>query len=285
MMHNKTAAGCCDLHTHSVFSDGSYTPLQIIDGAIAAGLSAVALTDHNTVDGLPDFLAAASGKPIDVVAGAEFSVDYNQRELHLLGLFIPPTQFGAVTALMEDVNRRKEASNVALVDSLCRAGYPLDYAAIKATTPNGRINRAHVARAMVEKGYVGSVSEAFDTLLSKSAGHYAEPKRLTVEEAVAFIRSIGAVPVLAHPFLNLTEQELVAFLRTDPGLCGMECYYATYDEATTVASLRIAEAFGLARSGGSDFHGTTKPDIRLGCGRGGLQVPYDCYLTLKRLAR
>ncbi len=275
----------CDLHTHSVFSDGTCTPEQIVDGAIKAGLSAVALTDHNTVDGLCDLIAAARGKAIEIVPGAEFSVDYRGIELHILGLFIPPAAFGRVSELMESVNRRKAESNIALIDSLNRAGYRLDYEEIKGMTPNGKINRAHIATAMVQKGYISSVKEGFDTVLSKSAGHYKEPARLTAAEIIAFINSIGAVAVLAHPFLNLGEQALVEFLSTTEGLCGMECYYATYDEETTRTSLRIAEQFNLLCSGGSDFHGTTKPDIGLGIGTGTLRVPYACYLALRERAK
>lgn len=271
----------CDLHTHSVFSDGTYTPAALIDGAIGMGLSAIALTDHNTVDGLPDFISAARGKNIEIVPGVEFSVDHNGKELHLLALFIPERHFDTISTLMEIVNKRKEESNIALIDSLGRAGYPLDYEKIKRATPNAQINRAHIAAAMVQKGYIVSAKEGFDTLLSKSGGHYKEPQRPTVAEMLDFVGSIGAVSVLAHPFLQMDEAELVAFLHTTEKLCGMECYYSAYDEETTQRSLRIANTFGLLPSGGSDFHGSTKPDIQLGVGRGGLQVPYAWYRALK----
>ena len=263
------------------FSDGTCTPAEIVDGAIRAGLSAIALTDHNTVDGLSDFISAAQGKNIAIVPGAEFSADYKGKELHILGLFISPEHFTKVSDLMTNVNKRKEESNIALIDSLNRAGYQLDYDKIKNSTPNGKINRAHIATAMVQKGYISSVKEGFDTVLSKSAGYYKEPKRLSAEEIIDFISSIGAVSVLAHPFLNLNEQELIEFLGTTNGLCGMECYYSLYDEETTNKSIHIANEFGLIRSGGSDFHGTIKPDIHLGIGKGNLEVPYESYLKLR----
>ena len=275
----------CDLHTHSVFSDGTCTPAQIIDGAIAAGLSAVALTDHNTVDGLPDFLAAARGKNIDAVLGAEFSADYNGTEVHILGLFISPAHFGEVSDLMAIGNRRKEESNIALVDALCRAGYQLNYEEIKRATPGGHVNRAHIATALMQKGYTASVKESFNSLLSKSGGYYVAPKRPTAQEILDFISSIGAVSVLAHPFLNLSGSETVEFLSTTTGLHGMECYYSTYDEATTRAALALAERFSLLPSGGSDFHGRTKPGTELGVGKGNLQIPYEWYLALKAQAK
>ena len=140
----------CDLHTHSIFSDGTFTPAEIIEAAIANNLSAVALTDHNTVSGLPDFLAYAKGKDIEAVAGAEFSVEYNGKELHVQGLFIPEEAFAHVETLMREVNERKEKSNLELIASLARSGYALNYEELKSRV-KGMVNRAVVARAMVER--------------------------------------------------------------------------------------------------------------------------------------
>ena len=273
----------CDLHTHSVFSDGSCTPAQIVEQAVQLGLGAVALTDHNTVDGLPSFLDAARGKPIEVVPGAEFSVDYQGDELHILGLFICPTAFSQVSALMAQVNRQKEESNLRLIASLRRVGVILDYQKIKDATPKGLVNRANIARALVKQGYTRTVSEAFDTLLSPAQGHYQEPKRLTAAEIIDFITSIHALPVLAHPFVSLTEDKLLPFLPIAKqwGLCGMECYYSEYSSATTQKALQIAREMGLLPSGGSDYHGLTKPDIMLGTGKGDLRVPFEAYLAMK----
>ena len=267
----------CDLHTHSNFSDGTYTPSEIIEKALEIGLSAVALCDHNTVDGIPDFLAAAKSKNIEAIAGVEFSVDYNGRELHLLGLYIPQDKFCQVSNLIIDINHRKEKSNIALINSLNNAGYHLDYMAIKSKTPSGKINRVHIAAELTQKGYTESIEHAFETLLSTSAGHYIEPKRFTVFEMIEFIKTIGAVPVLAHPFLNLSEHELIDFLpiAKEKGLVGIECYYSLYDKELTEKSIAIATQFGLKQSGGSDFHGTNKPDIKLGFGKDNLHIPYE----------
>ena len=202
----------CDLHTHSIFSDGTYTPEEIIDSAINLGLSAVALCDHNTIDGLSDFLSAAAEKDIDAIAGTEFSVDYNGTELHLLALFIPKSQFSKVSDLMKEVNSRKEQSNIGLISALNKAGYNISFDTIKNSTPNGKFNRAHIAAELTKQGYTNSIKQAFDTLLSPDAGYYKEPKRLSFLDMISFIKSIGAVPVLAHPFLNLSEQELEALL-------------------------------------------------------------------------
>ncbi|MBP3369483.1 MAG: PHP domain-containing protein [Clostridia bacterium] len=277
----------CDLHTHSVFSDGTCTPTEIIEGAISTGLSAIALTDHNTVDGLPDFIAAATDKKIDIVLGTEFSVDYSGTELHMLSLFIKPEYFAQITEMMNEAMERKEQSNIQLIYALRGAGIHIDYDEIKRSTPNGKLNRAHIASAMMQRGYVGSVAEAFSTYLSKTSGYYNEPKRLTVWEILDFISSIGAVSVLAHPFLNLPKNELLRFLpeAKKSGLIGMECYYSLYDEKTTAMSFDIANGFGLLYSGGSDFHGTRKPDIRLAVGKGNLKIPYEWYLELRARAK
>lgn len=273
----------CDLHTHSTCSDGSYTPTAIIEEALSRRLSAVALCDHNTVDGLPEFLRAGEGKPIEAVAGAEFSVDYEGKELHLLGLFLPTEAFAQIAAIMAQVNAKKEQSNLALVASLGHSGYHVDYAAIKAASPKGTVNRVHIAKELVRQGYLPSVDHAMNTLLSEKAGHYVPPQRLTVWEMLDTLCAVHAAPVLAHPLLNLSETQLNAFLPRAKahGLIGMECAYSEYDTDKTATSLVMAKAYGILPSGGSDFHGENKPHIGLGIGTGRLQVPYDWALAIK----
>ena len=277
----------CDLHIHSIYSDGTCSPEEIIDLAIKHKISAIALTDHNAIDGLPHLISASSGKNIDIVTGTEFSVDYNGKELHLLALFIKPEFFNKISDLMKGWIDEKEQSNINLVKALVQAGFDISYDEIKAATPNGKINRAHVATAMLKKGYVTSVEEAFKTYLSKDGVYYKEPHRTDVFEMLDFITSIGAVSVLAHPFLNLSKDELQIFLplAKQRGLIGMECYYSLYDTETTSASLYLADKFQLLKSGGSDFHGLRKPDIDLGVGKGNLKVPYEWYLELKKMAK
>lgn len=265
----------CDLHTHSVFSDGTYTPAQLLDEAQQRNLTAIALTDHNTVAGLPDFLAAAAGREVEAVPGVEFSTDYNGIELHILALYLKTEYFSQVMDLMEDYHRRKDQSNADLVAALNRAGYQINYDKIKASTPEGQVNRALIAAELRDLGYVETIQEAFKKLLSPKHGYYHPPRRHTPGEMLGIIRDLGAVSVLAHPYLNLKQDQLCPFLEqaTKQGLQGMEVYYSTYDPATTALAADTAAAFGLLPSGGSDFHGANKPDIRLGEGRGGLAVP------------
>lgn len=276
----------CDLHTHSVYSDGTYTPAELIEAACNMGLSSVALTDHNSVDGLPEFRKAAHGKNIEAIPGVEFSVAYNGVELHLVALFVRKKHFSEIAAMMEDGKKRKEQSNIELVQALNRAGYAIDYEKIRASSPSGNINRAHIAAALTELGYVKSREEAFSSLLSQKYGFYKPPKRLDFFDMVRYVKSIGAVPVLAHPFLKLFEEELRELLplAKSAGLIGMECYYSTHDEAQTNIALNLAEQFGLLCSGGSDFHGGNKPDILLGVGKGNLSVPHQWAELLKEQA-
>lgn len=263
----------CDLHTHSVFSDGTCTPAELIDEAVALGLSAIALTDHNTVDGLPDFLTAAEGMDILAVPGIEFSVDYEGTELHLLGLFIDPIHFPTIQDMTNHYQLLKEQSNLELIAALNRAGYDLDFDRIRTQSPNGNINRAHIAAALTEKGYTPSIRDAFQTLLAKGGGFYHEPPRPTVWEILDLLTGIEAVPVLAHPFLNLSPDKLAEFLPRAKGLIGMETAYSTYDDDTAALAARMAKEFGLRPSGGSDYHGAKKPDIQMGIGKGNLRVP------------
>lgn len=265
----------CDLHTHSVFSDGTFTPAQLIVAAKQAGLTALALTDHNTVAGLPDFLDAAAGSGVEPVPGIEISTDYGDVELHILALFVKPADYGPITKLMEEMVRRKEQSNIALAEALNRAGYPVDLAAIKAKTPNGQINRAHIAAELARLGYAVDIQDAFKKLLSPKRGLYVPPKRIGSFEAIRFIKDLGCTAVLAHPFLNLDEAALRAFLpkAVECGLDGMEVAYSKYSPETTALAKRIADDFGLKYSGGSDFHGGNKPDIAIGKGRGDLAIP------------
>lgn len=274
----------CDLHTHSVFSDGTDTPQRLIELARQAQLSAVALCDHNTVAGLPDFLEAAKDSGVEAVPGVEISTDFAEKELHILALFVEPQHYAAVTRLLAEGDRRKEQSNIELVAALNGAGYALDYEAIKAKTPKGHINRAHIAAEMMELGYVESVQAAFQTLLSPKHGLYHPPKRVDAYDAIRFIKSIGAVAVLAHPFLSMDEALLRAFLprAVEAGLDAMEVYYSKYDEKTTDLARQIAGEFGILPSGGSDYHGTNKPDIAIGTGRGELRIPTQWLFGLKK---
>lgn len=275
----------CDLHAHSYYSDGSCSPAQLMEAARDAGLSAVVLSDHNTVAGLPEFVAAAVGSGVEAVPGIEFSTEYKGSELHILGLFVLPENYSAIGAVLEEFLIRKEQSNRALIHRLNEAGLKLNYDTIAAKAA-GRINRAVIAEEMVRLGYCESVKQAFSQWLSVKQGYYVPPVRPDVFETIRFIKSLGCAAVLAHPFLNLDEQELRGFLpkAKAAGLDGMEVYYARYDEKTTALAQSIAAEYGILESGGSDFHGNAKPDISLGIGKGNLHIPVSVLEKLKMCA-
>ncbi len=267
----------CDLHTHSVFSDGTLTPEQLIDLAIESGLSAVALTDHNTVAGLTRFVSYAEGKPIEAVPGIEFSTGYQGRELHILALFVKPEAFGAVTEYVRAAEARKDASNVRLAQRLNENGYRIDYAKLKSERPNGKVNRAHFAAEIVRLGYFESRDEAFATILSEKHGWYDPPERISALETIELIRELGAVPVWAHPLIHMNYEECDRFLPIAKahGLVGLETIYSLYSEEDTQFAEKMSEKYQLLKSGGSDFHGANKPDIAIGKGKGNLEIPYE----------
>lgn len=273
----------CDLHTHSNFSDGTLTPTELLNKACECGLSAIALCDHNVVDGLLEFKTAAIGKNIEAVLGCELTTEYNGIELHVLGLFIDEQAFPELEQFCDEMNKRKTLATKNMVEALNKGGYEIDYESLIASTPNGHINRAHVAALMVEKGYLLSVKSAFETVLRSGGEFYTSPKRLDTLEAIAFLRKIGALPVIAHPFFSTTAENLKGFWPKAKvaGLVGMETLYPMYDEETTKIAIKTAKEYGFLQSGGSDFHGENKPHIKLKEGTGNLKVPYEYFLQLK----
>lgn len=276
----------CDLHTHSNRSDGSFSPTELVAEAKKKGVAALALTDHNTTKGLAEFLEA--GKTLDMIAvpGCEFSTDYGRNELHVVGLFLPEPSWPMVERYVDALRREKHKSNLTVIEKLRERGVAITYEEVAALTDAEEFNRAHVARTLLAKGYVHSLNQAFDTVLKEGNGCYFPAKRPDVFDTLRFIRQLGGVPVLAHPFLNLDHTALEAFLplAKEAGLLAMETHYSLFDEASTKKAEALAKRFGLWESGGSDFHGAAKPDIAIGSGKGNLRVPFSFYESLSSLA-
>ena len=272
----------CDLHTHSNCSDGSLSPRELVLAAKECGLSAVALTDHNTVAGLREFLDTGKQEGIETVAGCEFTTAYNGTELHLVGLFLPPDAWAAIDVPLQKQREEKHRNNDLLLERLRANGYAITRAEVEALTHSEEFNRNPVAHVLVSMGYVASTQEAFDTLLSESVGFYVPGKRPDTLSVIRFLKPFGVVTVLAHPFLNMDAQTLCDFLphAVDAGLDAMETHYTDFDAQKTAEAQRIAAHFGLLESGGSDFHGTRKAHVLLGTGKGSLCVPYDFYEKL-----
>lgn len=264
----------CDLHTHSTASDGTFTPGEVMQQAQQAGLGAVALTDHNTLMGLPEFMQAAQGTAVRAVPGIEISTEYDGHEVHIVGLFLTPQAGVELEKHLKIFEQEKEENNRELVDALNRGGYRISWEHLRQQVM-GRMNRAHIAAALTEAGYIQSPEEAFRTILHPDGAFYHPPHCPQSLPVLEMLRDLKICPVLAHPFLSLLSQQLAEFLpeAKKRGLLGMEVFYSTYDRRTTEAAQAMAEHYGLLPSGGSDFHGSIKPDIQLGVGRGNLQVP------------
>ena len=274
----------CDLHTHSNFSDGSFTPEEIISEAKKLSLT-VALTDHNTVEGLEAFLKEAQRQGVTAIGGTELTTDCNGAELHLLGLFIDPVFYDDVENLVKKFRKLKEKSNTDMLERFNAAGFALDYESIKKRSKNGNVNRVQFAHELVEKGYAETVNEAFEKYLDEKKEYYVPSEHLKLIDAIRFLRKIRAVPVLAHPLQELDEASLREILpeAIEAGLLGMETYHSSYDNEKIALAVKIAAEFGLYQSGGSDFHGEGKRDIKLAEGKGNLAIPLLVYEKLKSL--
>lgn len=274
----------CDLHIHSVYSDGSWTVDEILSEAKRLDLT-VALTDHNTTLGLPEFMAQAQAKGVTAVAGVELSTAWGDQELHLLGLFLSPEHYADIEAIVEEFHIRKEQSTRDTIARLNKAGYMIDYESVQKRNASGYTNRGLIGAELLAKGYVTSITEAFQTLIGEGMGYYIPPQRPDFLETVRFLRSIKALPVLAHPFLDMDETKLRQLLpdAVKAGLVGMEVQHSTYDDETIALAAQIAQEFAILPSGGSDFHGKNKPDIDLATGKGNLQIPKEWYDALSTL--
>ena len=274
----------CDLHTHTTASDGSDSPARLIILAEKAGLAAVSITDHDTTAGLPEGKMQAGELGMEFIPGLELSVAFPQGNMHLLGYYIDEGDEG-LQEVLKRVQAARARRNPRILEKLSALGIHVTMKELEDMARGGQIGRPHIARALVSKGYVRSVGQAFDRYLKKGGPAYAPKSILGPREAIETIREAGGVPVLAHPFSLLAtsseELEKIVIDLKAKGLMGMECYYSEHDEAFTALCLSIAEKNSLVVTGGSDYHGMAKPYIRLGRGKGNLQIPYTCVEALK----
>jgi predicted metal-dependent phosphoesterase TrpH len=265
-----------DLHTHSTVSDGSEPPGRVVELAHRVGCHALALTDHDSLAGLPEARARADELGIRLVAGCEVScVPIATGGVHVLVYFVddPSSPLGLELDRLRDDRR---ARNLALVERLAELGIPVTFAqaAAHAGTEAG-VGRPHFAQAMVDVGAVGSVEEAFDRYLSNGGAAYVPKGRLTVADVCRLARDSGGVAVLAHPTtVGLEGDGLAEAVRgmAEAGLAGLEAVYGRYSPRTRTDLANLARRFDLVPTGGSDFHGATKPDLHVGTGTGDLKV-------------
>ncbi len=274
-----------DLQSHSTYSDGTCTPREIVELAAQAGLAAVALTDHDTVAGVPEFIDAGSELGVETLPAIELSVTAAQARVDILGYLIDPAS-RPLTELIQQARAYRAERLPEMLEALDEADVPLEREAVEAIAGGTAIGRPHIAQALVAAGHAGSVGEAFDELIGRGQPGYVPKRRLDPAEAIEAIHAAGGVAVLAHPCLIHPAQLMpVLDALTPRGLDGLEVYYSAHDAEHVRAFTQIAEARGLVKTGGSDFHGENRPEIQLGTGRGDLAVPYDCVEALKQRAK
>ena len=271
----------CDLHTHSFYSDGEYSPAEIVREAKEKGLI-VALTDHNRTTGLAEFTAEAEKLGVTAVSGVELTCELEGCELHLLGLFIDPGHYETVNGLTDKYVKLKIESHYTLIENLKADGISIDYEKVKKRGRDGNVNRVHFAEELMKMGLVSSVKEAFCGILKEGGGYYIPAEKLDFFEAVKFLKSINALPILAHPLKELTPEKLTEILpeAIENGLVGIEVIHSDFSAEMQKTASEIAEKFGILKSGGSDFHGIKKPGLALGTGYGNVSVPTEFYEKL-----
>lgn len=271
-----------DLHIHSIKSDGTYTPSQIAVLAKEKGLSAAALTDHDSMEGTEEFIEECEHLGIEGIPGVEMGAAF-KGELHIVGLYVGGEEFRKT--LQELRNGRKDR-NLKMIKKLQEGGYDIvidDIIDEEAGITLESSGRLHIAKSLVKKGYVKDVDEAFGTMLSKGKEFYVKRFALSPEECIKAIKNAGGAAVWAHPIYSAkTEEDITALaLRLkEAGLDAMECLYSRYTDEDTMMCRRVAEKTGLLMSGGSDFHGENKPDVELGAVNGGY-VPYEFLEKIK----
>lgn len=266
-----------DLHTHSTASDGTLTPSQLVTAACEQGLKAIALTDHDTVAGVAEALAKGEELGIEVIPGVEISVDHPGGELHLLGYFLDLT-CPQLQETLAKLQAYREQRNPQMIAKLQAHNFDITMDEVTAVAGGTVIGRPHMAAVMVAKGYVSNTAEAFEKYLASGRPAYVKKQRLSPEEGINLVLAAKGIPVLAHP-KYLPEQSvpeldaLIAKLK-NLGLRGLEVVYTTHDSAEQHTYRQLAKKYNLIVTGGTDFHGANKPDIKLGIGMGALRVPY-----------
>lgn len=276
-----------DLHVHSNISDGTLSPDKLALYAKHKGLSAIALTDHDTVAGIE--ACTQQGRLIDliVIPGIEFSAEYQNQEIHILGYYIDSHHPILLSQLSALIASRKQRNSL-MLEKLNKLGFsiaPQDLISDTSSQTQTVFTRAHFAAALYKKGYVKSRSEAFDKYLGKDKPGYVQRAHFTPRECIDIIHQAGGLAVLAHPYLySLSDSQLHHLLKqlSSDGLDGLETYYTTHSKEEIANLLSLCITFCLFPSGGSDFHGDNKPGLDIGTGYGNLQIPYDILLTMEK---
>jgi predicted metal-dependent phosphoesterase TrpH len=276
--------GWVDLHVHSTASDGSLSPLKIIERAKEIGLRAIAITDHDTIEGSAEALGYPPWPSLEILSGIEISAHVPSGTMHILG-YLLRLDDSSLRQTLKRVQEARANRNIKIVERLQELGVPIQYHELAAVSGGGQIGRPHIAQVLVHKGAARSVDEAFKRFLRKGGAAYVSRYRLLPGEAIQMILRAGGVPVLSHPFtLDVKDERDLEDLLVDlkgVGLKGMEVYYPEHGPERTTQYERLARRHGLVMTGGTDFHGEAKPRVQMGIGRGDLRIPYQLVEKLK----
>lgn len=276
-----------DLHVHSSASDGTFSPAALVKEAKKAGLSAMALTDHDTMDGIAQAQQAASALGLELVPGVELSTEYLDCEVHVLGYYLS-ADYPPLKQKLEEFQNFRATRNVRMVERLQEEGFAITMDRLAAQFPDSVITRAHIARYLCDTKQVADIKTVFGEYIGEHCRCYIERPKITPVEATCLIRDAGGLAVLAHPVLySLTDSALRQMVQEmkEAGMCGLEAVYSENTPDDEQRMRGLAADFGLLISGGSDFHGSNKPDIRLGTGKGGLHIPYALLAAFKDLKK
>lgn len=269
--------GLVDLHVHTTASDGTLTPTEVVAYAKSKNLQAIAITDHDTIDGIKEAIAAAERMNFKIIPGVEISVDYKGKEMHILG-YLMDIDSEVLKESLEQLQQYRRERNPKIIRKLQEAGLKITLEEVGAEAGGTVIGRPHFAAVIVKKGFVRDKQEAFDKYLANGKPGYVKKERLTPREGIELILAAGGIPVLAHP-KYLQDQgyaQLDSLLEQlkGYGLKGVEVLYTSHEPDEVKNYLRLANKHGLLITGGTDFHGANKPEIDLGEGTGRLRVPY-----------
>ncbi|MBD3165018.1 PHP domain-containing protein [bacterium] len=265
-----------DLHAHSTASDGSLTPSELVSLARDSHLDAIALTDHDTIEGLPEAFDAGRRYGVEIVPGVEISAVAPAGQLHILGYLFDPDS-AALHDALQWMQQQRASRNPRLAQRLRELGIPVEMEHVKEIAGTGQVGRPHFARALVELDAASDIEEAFQRYIGEQGIAYIPKTRMEPERAFDAIRAAGGLPVVAHPIYMerhgvRLEEHLPRWI--EMGLAGLEVYYSAHSERDMRRFDALVDRFGLIKTGGSDYHGDPKPDIRLGTGFGNLRVPY-----------
>ena len=273
-----------DLHVHTTASDSTASPAEAVRLAKEAGLSAIAITDHDTVSGYAEAAEAGKKYGVEVVPGIEISTKYG-RAVHILGYYIDPNS-EKIAPVLDWVVHDRDERNRKMAELMAADGLPVSYEEMHRRF--GAVSgRPHFAEVLVELGLAKDIRDAFDRYVEKGQKYYLPRNFLSIERSIEIIREAGGVPVLAHPFQYKLDdaglRELIEHCM-ESGLQGMECRYSGYSVEQSKYLGRLAEEYGLIKTGGSDFHGDNKRHISIGTGTGHLEVPYKYLEKLRQTA-